>query len=92
LWLIDVSAHRGQRARVRCVDGETGHLGWLGFATPWLLDDPAVVGSWQRLADSNRLFWLRACLLLAGLLLVPAWLRSSRRESATDGRAALLWP
>jgi hypothetical protein len=92
LWVLDVGADRGRRARVRSIDGETGHQGWLAFSTPWLLDDPAVLNSWQRLADSNRLLWLRPLLFLGGLAMGFAAFRLSRPGQAAPPRAPLLWP
>jgi hypothetical protein len=92
LWLLDVALHRGQHARVRCVDGETGHQGWLGFSTPWLLDDPANLGSWQRLADSDRLLWLRYALVVGGVAAALVWFCESRRPAVGESGAGWLWP
>jgi len=83
LWPVDLSGQRGKRARLHGTDAATGHLGWLAFAPPWLLDDPAVLKPWQSLADSNRLLWLRYFVLGIAAILggLSGWAEFRRTRS-----------
>lgn len=92
LWLVDLQAHRGLRARLRLADGETGHLGWFGIGTPWQADDATAAHSWQMLADSNRLQRLRWCLLAGAVVAALAWQIVRRRKDGHHAPGTVRWP
>ena len=92
LWLVDLAKYRGAFVRLRCSDANPGHQGWLGFSTPWWASDRSISQGWKRLSDSNRLQWLRECLVLAGIACAWISFRVHRQTKNEAENNAVLWP
>ncbi len=91
LWLVDLSKYRNASVRLKCTDTNSGHQGWLGFGRPWWVDDQSVQQRWQRLADSNRLTWLRESLVVAGIAFGLLSFRIHQQKARPETQV-LMWP